>query len=97
MSTLLAHLRGRWSAVPPTVAGVYFQRSVSDPSHSFVAFWSPEPFAPFGKPSGDRVQLEFAYMEGDVDGSPSRADDPHVIEQARSNGWKPVKESRSRA
>jgi hypothetical protein len=80
-------LRGRWSPIPPNVKGVYFARAPSDPDSTHVLYWQPRDWnsdtvvvCPIRRP-----ELEFLYLEDDVDGVPSRADDRRVLELAIRN------------
>jgi hypothetical protein len=85
---LLSFLSGRWSSTPPEQSGVYFMRlgAGRDPQ---VRPWDLDPWSP-STGAKQSIAWEFFYIDSDVDGAPSRADDVRVHELARKNGWTPV-------
>lgn len=97
MSTILAHLAGRWSDAPPREAGVYFARTTNERASPQVRCWDPCAWTQGAAREGDvRTSWEFFYLEGDVLGRPSRADDPLTIARAKADGWRPSNGARAR-
>lgn len=88
MTDLLAYLHGRWSEVPPVVAGLYFMR-VGDPTQTYVGHWDPRSTDPSAGRKEPELRWMFFYLEGDPDGRPTRADDPRAVREALARGWKP--------
>jgi hypothetical protein len=81
---LIDYLAGRWSKTRPQQPGVYLVR---EGGNAWVLYWQPDAVSPFGEadPSAER---EFFLLRGDADGSPTRWDDPRVVEQAKAGGWR---------
>jgi hypothetical protein len=90
------YVPGRWSATPPTRAGVYLMRLAD--KHSWVAFWNPHAWNPSVVASAATTAIEFFYLRGDRDGEPTRWDDERVAQIAARNGWRPTEhDARSRS
>ena len=54
----------------------------------WVAYWSADAPNPFGPAHSDAPRREFFHLEEDVDGQPTRWDDPRVAELAKAGGWR---------